>query len=155
MWRYNQLVRSWHNQTCFCIQALTILSFFSFLLLIVPPHLQPQADPFGDCRLGERGLDHWHQFTCQRASLRSNQVALLLDTWHDGKVKGEVGGDDPTDSLLAEFFLTLEIWGDQREGLETFTSWRLAEAAAWDGAWQIKFLPSSIPLRIVSSTSSP
>lgn len=61
-------------------QALTILSFFSFLLLIVLSHLQPQADAFGDCCLRKCGLDQWHQFTCQRTSLRSNQVALLLDS---------------------------------------------------------------------------
>lgn len=87
-------------------QALTILPLFSFLLLIVPSHLQPQADPFGDCRLGKRGLDQRHQFTCQRTSLRPDQVALLLDSRHDGEVKGEVGGDDAADSLLPELLLT-------------------------------------------------
>lgn len=118
------MIRSFHDQSKYiqhafffffqATQALTILSFFSFLLLIVPSHLQPQADSFGDCRLRKRGLHHRHQFACQRTPLRSNQVALLLDSRHDGKVKGEVGGDDAADSLLPELLLTFQVWGDER-----------------------------------------
>lgn len=85
--------------------TLTVQSLLSFLL-IVPPHLQPQTDSFGDCCLGKRGLHHRHQFTGQRASLWSNQIALLLHSGNDGKVEGEVGGDDAPDSLFAELLLT-------------------------------------------------
>lgn len=89
--------------------ALTILSLLSFLC-IVPSHLQPQANTFGDCRLGKRGLDHRNQFTCQRTSFWTNQVAFLLYSRHDSKIKREVRRNDATDSLLPEFLLTFKFW---------------------------------------------
>jgi len=102
------MIESFQDQSKYiehATQALTILFFFSFLLVIVPSHLQPQADSFGDCRLRKRGLDQWNQFTCQQTAFWSNQVALLLDSRYNGKVKREVGGDDATNSLLHELLL--------------------------------------------------
>ena len=47
-------------------------------LLILPAHLQPQADPLGDGRLGEGRLHHGQQLAGEGPPLRANQVALLL-----------------------------------------------------------------------------
>lgn len=108
IWSGHSKINQKRHPTCFfqATQALTILSLLSFLLHIVPSHLQPQPDTFGDCRLRKCGLDHRHQFTCQWTSLRTDQVTLLLDAWYNSKVKGEVGRNDTTDSLLPKFFLT-------------------------------------------------
>lgn len=96
-----------HSRSNMLLFTSTVGSLSSLLLLLhVPPHLQPQTDSFGDCRLWKRGLHHRHQLTGQRASLRPNQIALLLHSGNDGKVEGEVGGDDAPDSLLAELLLT-------------------------------------------------
>lgn len=162
------MIRSFHDQSKYiqhaffqATQALTILSFFSFLLLIVPSHLQPQTDSFGDCRLRKRGLDHRHQFTCQWTALWTNQVALLLDSWYHSKIKGEVGGDDAADSLLPKLLLTLQFWGDKKRlnSQDVIPSREMCLSVIWLCINTImpffKVLPSSIPLRIVSSTSSP
>lgn len=86
-----------------------------FLLSISPEskrrtHLQPQPHSLGDGRLGEDGLHMGHQLAAQPAALRTNQIALLLDAGDHGEVEGEVGGDDPTDSLLLQLVVTLQVW---------------------------------------------
>ena len=85
-------------------------------LLFLPPHLQPQADPLGDGRLGEGRLHHGQQLAGEGTPLRANQVALLLHARHHGQVEREVGGDDAADALLAELLLALQVWGGRRAG---------------------------------------
>ena len=84
------------------------------LLLLLPAHLQPQPDTLGHCCLGEGCLHLRYQFASQLTSFRTNQVALLLDAGHHGKVEWEVGGDDATDSLLHQLLLALQVWREQR-----------------------------------------
>lgn len=51
-----------------------------------------------------------HQLTGQPAALWTDQIALLLNAGDHGEVEGEVGGDDPTDSLLLQLVLTLQVY---------------------------------------------
>lgn len=73
-------------------------------------HLQSQPHSLGHGCLGEDGLHVGHQLAAQTAALWTNQVALLLDAGDHGEVEGEVGGDDPTDSLLLQLIVTLQVY---------------------------------------------
>lgn len=74
-------------------------------------YLQSQSHSFGDGCLREDGLHVGHQLTGQPTPLGSDQIALLLNARDHGKVEGEVGGDDSTDSLLLQLLLTLQVYG--------------------------------------------
>ena len=57
---------------------------------------------------GEHGLHLRHHGAAQHASLRANQVAVLLDARHHRKVLWEVTGDDAADPLLFEVFRAIQ-----------------------------------------------
>lgn len=85
-------------------------------------YLQAQPDSLGDGRLGEDGLDVGHQLAAEPAALWPDEVALLLNAGDHGKVEGEVGGNDPTDSLLLQLFLTLQVYRC-KTGQERISLW--------------------------------
>ena len=96
------------------------LNVQSTLLFFIPSisssYLQPQSHSLGDGRLGKDGLDSWHQLTGQPSALWTNQIALLLNAGDHGEVEGEVSGDDPTDSLLVQLIVILEVYAQEEEG---------------------------------------
>jgi len=102
-----EIMKDVKNLSCHVCNSL---SSSSLQLSVPPSYLQPQSHFLGDGRLGEDGLDVGHQLTDQPAALRTNQIALLLNAGDHSEVEGEVGGDDPTDSLLVQLVVTLQVY---------------------------------------------
>lgn len=71
-------------------------------------YLQSDPDPLGEGPLGKHCLHLGYDGAAQDATLRTNEIAVLLDARHHGKVLREISCDDSANALPLEL-----LWGVQ------------------------------------------
>lgn len=72
-------------------------------------YLESHFDLLGEGAFREDGLHLRHHSGAQHAALGADVVGFLADAGDDGKVLGEVRGQDAGDALLVELFSTLQV----------------------------------------------
>lgn len=103
-----------------CYNANNVYSMLRFYLLYFNvSYLQPDPDSFGEGPLGKNCLYLGHNSAAQNASLRTDQITVLLDARHDCKVLWKISGDDAANALPLQLLWRVQLWR-----VEAKTTWR-------------------------------